>query len=161
MGTKYPDSPNKNAYQEGLEFQDFVVVTLAECFGLVLSVFSSRKYQYDRGETLQGVEIKLDKRCTETGRLSIEIAEKTRADKETWTPSGVYRKDNTWLYIQGNYERIYIFFKKFLRLLHRSGNMEEHMEPTIRAFYLPFAQADNYGFRVIPPENDYAQAPCD
>ena len=63
---------------------------------IILQNMSSQKYQFNIGENLQGFEIKLDTRCTETGRMSIEVAEKSRADSTKWTPSGIYREDNSW-----------------------------------------------------------------
>lgn len=154
MATIYPDCIHPDALQVGAEFLDFVTVTL-HGYGLYLQPFTSRKYQYNKGESLQGWEVKLDNRCTETGRLSIEIAEKTRADQATWTKSGIYRNDNTWLYIQGNYEMFYIFLKKFLISLHRTGRYETAEIPTLQKFYLPLSDADKYAYKIIP-----GSAPC-
>jgi len=53
-------------------------------------------------------------------QLSIEIAEKTKADNAKFVPSGIYRNDNSWLYIQGNFKTFWIFSKKLLILLHCS-----------------------------------------
>jgi hypothetical protein len=94
MATRYPDSKDQQSDENGREFQDFCCVELARV-GIVVQLFSSRRYQFEQGESVQGVEIKLDRRCTETGRLSIEIAEKTRADQRNWIASGIYRQDNT------------------------------------------------------------------
>ena len=143
---RYPDSPNHNSVQDGLEFQDVVTDTLAE-HGLIIQNYGSKQYQLNVGENRQHIEIKLDNRCTETGRLSIEVAEKTAVNRD-WVPSGIYR-DDSWLYVQGNRTRIWIFFTSFLRSLHRFKDYTEHEEPkdapTIRAFFLPIADADKYG----------------
>jgi hypothetical protein len=157
METKlYPDAKHIDSLQVGAEFLDFVVIVLHR-FGLYLQPFTSKKYQYNKGESFQGWEIKLDNRFTDTGRLSIEIAEKTSAGQSSWTPSGIYRNDNTWLYIQGNYEYFYIFAKSILKLLHARKKLngekfyiEEEM-PTIKKFYLPLKDAEKYCvYKVVP-----------
>lgn len=148
MAIRYPDSKNKNSIQEGLEFQDFAACKLYER-GIMAFPFASRRYQYQIGESLSGVEYKLDRRCTETGQLSIEIAEKTAATNSTFVNSGIYRTDNTWLYVQGNMSVLYVFAKSTLCLLHQTRRYREHTEPTIRAFFLPLAEAERYAALVI------------
>jgi hypothetical protein len=147
----YPDA-RPNTFRDGIEFQDFVCVQLAR-YGIILQNLASKKYQYDIGENLQGFEIKLDARHMETGRLSIEIAEKTRAANPTWVPSGIYREDNSWLYIQGNYQRIYVFDKGVLKRYHRQKRPNEYEHPrdhpTVRKFYLPHKTAEAAAAKVI------------
>lgn len=145
MATKY----YKKCLEVGYEFQDFIIDLLLKEVGMALSNYSSKKYQYDFGENKQGIEIKLDTRCTETGRLSIEIAEKSKAENSFFVQSGIYRNDNSWMYIQGNYDVVYIFTVKMLRGLHRSRKFEVHELPTIRKFYLPFDKADKYCAKKI------------
>ena len=101
-------------------------------------------FQYQVGENRQGHEVKLDSRCTETGRLSIEIAEKTRASNHAWQPSGILRRDNSWLYIQGNYQRVFVFPKSWLvrYFLSKIEPSEIHESyGTVRKFYLPIETA--------------------
>jgi hypothetical protein len=141
MATSYPDCKDTDSFQSGLEFQDFVLDKLIEKLGIALSNYSSRKYQFRYGENRQGVEIKLDRRILETGNVSIEIAEKSRAAMREYTPSGIYRVDNTWLYIQGNREILFIFAKNELQRLHASGKFREYTLPTIKKFHLPLAAA--------------------
>jgi len=140
---RYPDCKDIDSFQSGLEFQDFVCEKLAR-EGIILQNLSSKKYQFDLGENLQGFEIKLDRRCTDTKRLSIEVAEKTQATNPSWVPSGIYRNDNAWLYIQGNYEVLYIFPTVFLRQLYQRGRFKIEELPTIKKFYLPFDKADQW-----------------
>lgn len=140
----YKDCPDKQSYQSGLEFQDFVCTELSKK-GIILQNLSSRRYQYEVGENLQGFEIKLDRPFLETGRLSIEIQEKSHASIPVWTNSGIYRDDNSWLYIQGNYKRFYIFAKSLLILMHKSKiYLEDTSHGTIKKFYLPLNDADKY-----------------
>lgn len=144
----YPDCPDTASFQHGLEFQDYVCLQLARD-NIILQNTASKLYQIQVGENLQGFEIKLDRRCTETGRLSIEVAEKRHAGMPNWTPSGIYRNDNTWLYIQGNYQVLYVFAVTYLRQLHKSGRCEEHEEHgTVRAFYIPLSKADKCAAKV-------------
>lgn len=155
----YPDAKRPTTFEEGLLYQDFVVQQLAERLGLNVQVYSSLRYQLQRGESIQGIEIKLDILCTETGRLSIEIAEKARADMPTFVPSGIFRNDNTWLYIQGNYQRLYVFPKKllqrvyyghFARLFPRAIPKPKVIElPTIRKFYLDLKDADWLAAKIL------------
>lgn len=133
----YPNSKNTNSFEDGLKFQDFVVDKILNELGIAISNYSSKYYQHKYGENRQGIEIKLDRKADETNQLSIEIAEKTKTLNPQFIPSGIYRNDNSWLYIQGTYKQLYIFSKKVLVELHRSNKYHEHEEPTIKAFFLP------------------------
>ncbi|HOM03522.1 MAG TPA: hypothetical protein PLH43_11970 [Acetivibrio sp.] len=147
METRYPNSKNKNSEEEGNQFQDFVVDLLFD-MGIVIQNYTSRKYQYEKGENKQGIEIKLDNWCSKSKRLSIEIAERTCIEN-SFVESGIYRKDNSFLYIQGNFDIVFIFQKSLLQLLHKSGRYEEKEEETIKAFYLPFTDAEKYAAKVV------------
>ena len=144
----YPDCKDPNSLESGHEFQDFVCDELAK-YNIILQNLSSKKYQFNVGENLQGFEIKLDRPCTETNRLSIEVAEKSKASNLIWVESGIYRTDNSWLYIQGNYQILFLFFKNFLQQLHRSGKFDLDEIPTLKKFYLPFKDARKYAGKVI------------
>jgi hypothetical protein len=58
MVIKYPDCKDEHSFESGLEFQDFVLDTLINHLGLTVSYYSSRKWQFDKGESRQGVEIR-------------------------------------------------------------------------------------------------------
>ncbi len=92
MSAEYPDATHGDTLEMGAQFLDFVMETLQRR-GVVLQPYTSKKMQYSTGESLQGWEVKLDNRFTETGRLSIEIAEKSNRGVQVWTPSGIYRRD--------------------------------------------------------------------
>jgi len=145
------NSGHKDSFQVGLEYQDFVFEQLARQLGMVFTPYTSYSYQKDKGESLQGVEIKLDARMVETKQLSIEVAEKSKEGNYEFIPSGIYCEDNTWLYVQGNYDVIFIFCKKYLRRLHQSGKYQEHELPTIKKFYLPIDHAFKICTKVIKP----------
>lgn len=148
------NSGHCDSFEIGNEFQDFVCIELAKQ-SIILQNINSKKFQFNVGENLQGFEIKYDARCTgdrntsPTGQLSIEIGEKTDANNANFIPSGIYRNDNSWLYIQGNYMNFWIFSKKILQGLHKSGRYNEHILPTIQKFYLPIVDADKYCAKKI------------
>lgn len=149
MVTKYPkrNSSREDSYQDGLKFQDFVVENLTKLYGVHIQTYSSRAYQFSKGESVQNAEIKLDERYTDTKRLSIEIAEKKSGKHSKWYVSGIYRDSR--FYIQGNCKGIYLFQTKFLRQLHKTGRYKEDEwpkeYPTVKKFYLPIKDANRYG----------------
>jgi len=134
---------------EGLEYQDFVAEKLYH-FGLPLFNYASKKYQIEYGENKLGVEIKFDQKFEKTRNLYIETAEKTRPEIENYSPSGIYRNDNTWLYVQGNKKIFFIFSKKFLRQLFETGKYKE-IEigmKTSKGFLMPNADAEKYSAKI-------------
>lgn len=147
-----PQYPNArpDSFEVGLEYQDWVCRLLAREH-IILQNLVSRSYQYDVGENLQGFEIKYDERCTDTGRLSIEVAEKVRNDPAlSWVPSGIMRNDNSWLYIQGNYDRVYIFAKSTLTRWYAQAEPEvSEYAGILRRFFLPFSLADVLAAKVV------------
>lgn len=159
METKYSifNSGHSDSLQVGMEFQDFVCIELAKRNWIIQNL-NSKLYQYNFGENLQKSEIKYDARCTgdrntvRTNRLSIEIAEKVRAENDYFIDSGIYRKsDNSIFYIQGNYMQFWIFATKHLRLLHKSGRYAEHSLPTLKGFFLPIEDANKWSIELIIP----------
>jgi len=147
----YPDCPDPDSLESGNSFQDMVADVLFNKLHIIIQYITSKNGQYKTGESMQGIEVKLDRRCTETRRLSIEIAEKTQASLPNWTPSGIYRNDNSWLYVQGNEKTIWIFSHTMLRLLHKSGKYAPDKEAygTIKKYYLPVSDADKYADKKI------------
>ncbi len=155
---EYPNAKHSNEFERGLGYQDFVCVELAKRH-VILQNIASKRFQFDVGENLQGYEIKLDERCGDTGRLSIEVAEKSKADMPNWTPSGIFRDDNSWLYVQGNYQIIFIFTVKWLRKYHdfqkRNGKLNGPdggyytSFGTVRKFYVSIDLAREHAALVI------------
>lgn len=147
----YPDAPKETSYEESLEYQDFVVDVLIKNLGLVISTYSSRSYQFNIGESRQGIEIKLDKRISPKGNVSIEVFEKSRASNDRWIKSGILREDNTWLYIQGNYDYIFIFSKRALRKIYEEKYKDKvwQPKPTIKTFLITFGEAQRICERLI------------
>jgi hypothetical protein len=149
----YPNAKHANEYQRGMEFQDFVCQLLSR-EGIVLQNFVSKLYQYEVGENIQGWEIKRDDRCSSTGRLSIEVAEKSCSGLPFWTDSGIMSRLNPWLYIQGNRSVIFIFATKILRAyLAKNGCEITEKMGTIRTFYIPLDEAERLALKVIRTES--------
>ena len=145
----YPDAKHVDSYQRGVEFQDYVCAVLARQ-GLILQNLQSRRYQWSVGENLQGWEIKLDELCTRSGRLSIEVAEKSKAANALWVPSGIMREDNSWLYVQGNYDVLFIFGKKMLRAWHKQKRPELFEAlGTVQKFYISMTDAERVAAKVV------------
>lgn len=155
MNTLYQgNSDHENSLEVGHEFQDFITERLAKEFGIAITIFQSKKYQFQKGESLQGVEIKYDARSTgdcsykqyaATGNVAIEIAEKSQPGIKDFTPSGIYRRDNSWIYVVGNFDCAWIFMKKHLVLMHKSGKYKTlTTKPTLKSMLLPIHDADAY-----------------
>lgn len=129
----------------GLQYQDFVVDQLYKC-GLPIVSYSSKKYQCLVGENKPGFEIKFDRRFRDTGNFYIETAEKSNPNRSEFVKSGIYRDDNTWLYIIGDYEDIFIFSKKQLKTLHEHGNLhiKKRQIATSQGFTMPVEYAKKF-----------------
>lgn len=141
---------NENYYnkmlQVGLEFQDLVAKELYQR-GIVVLGYSSQKYQYEVGENMLGAEIKRDGRFRDTGNLYFETAEKAHPDNAKFVPSGIHRKDNSWLFVIGDEETIYIFSIKYLSLLEE--RYKKVSGPTSKGFLMPIEDAEKYCIRKI------------
>lgn len=148
------NSRHTDSLETGLEFQDFMSIKFMEQMGFNISIFQSKKYQFEKGESLQGIEIKYDARSTgdctyyenvATGNVAVELFEKTNRNNKEWVKSGILRKDNTWIYVIGNYHQAWIFSKKRLQELYRSNRYKcIQTLPTIRSMLMPLNQADRH-----------------
>ena len=150
----YPDAKAPDSLAQGQEFERFARDMLLHRLGWVVDLYESRHFQWHEGESRQGFEFKEDRRCTDTGRLSIEVAEKTRASNSEWVPSGIWRRDNTILYVQGNERIVFVFSKKVLQRWHdyqlRLDRLEMHEERgTVRGFYLSLAKAEDLAEKTL------------
>jgi len=139
----YPDSPNPKSVEDGLKFQDFMMDWLRK-EGIFFSSYVSRDYQYKKGESPQRIEIKFDQDCSNTGRLSVEVAERSSTKIQLWTPSGIFRDDNAWWYIQGNYTIAYLFNKNTLKEYFLGIRHKETQKKfgTIETFYMGLRDAE-------------------
>jgi len=147
----YQDGDRSTLFEEGLVFQDFIADLFMGSLGISITSYTSRKYQWNKGENRQGIEIKLDRRILETGNVSIEVAEKRNAAVGLWTPSGIMRPDNAWLYVQGNEKIVFVFSKKILQMLYSSRYKQFEWQPksTIKTFLLPIKEAEKYALKIF------------
>lgn len=132
----------KNNLSSGLEFQDFVI-DMFYSIGLPLISYSSKLYQIKIGENKAGIEIKFDRKFRETGNIYIETAEKSNKNNPEYILSGIYRDDNTWLYVIGDYHIIYILSKKQLKKAHERHRYKEVVTPTSKGFLIPISDIEN------------------
>lgn len=145
----------KAQLEESLLYQDFVVDCCFNLLKLPLSIYSSRFYQQKFGESVNGAEIKHDKEYKRTGNLWIEFGEKASLRDGPYFPSGILRKDNTWLYIIGDYDTIFIFGKKALQSLHAAGQYQrrENGTKTSEGFLLPKVDASGLAAQILCPKS--------
>jgi hypothetical protein len=134
-------------------YQDFVVDAAWDLLGLAIVLYSSQAYQNVVGESRTGVEIKHDELFAKTGNLWIEISEKADPLNRNYIDSGIYRTDNTWLYVIGDYDTVFFFSKTLLRGLHRSGRWTvlENKTKTSNGFLLNAVDAQRYAAAVLRP----------
>lgn len=146
--------------QSGQRYQDFVVDLLFERRGLAVVQYTSAEYQMKSGESRTGVEIKHDEKYHASGNLWIEVAEKARPRYGDYAPSGIYRADNSWLYVIGDYRTVFAFAKAHLCGLAMSGRYKviENRTATSRGFLLPDADARRYAAFVIDEVNQRGAA---
>ena len=127
--------------QRGLEYQDYVFDQLRHMDGMpvFLGAYSSKKYQNSIGESPSGLEVKYDSKFHATGNIYIEVAEKSDESLPSYTPSGIMREDNSWLYLIGDYTEAFIFAKNLLRVLCSPSNKEVCFKetPTSRGYVFP------------------------
>jgi len=120
--------------------------------GIPLLSYSSKKYQILIGENKAGIEIKYDRKFRETGNFYIETAEKSAANNKEFVASGIFRNDNTWLFIIGDYETIFIFSKEQLKKI--KNNYKQVETPTSKGFLIPVNEALKFlVIRYIQCEN--------
>lgn len=97
--------------EEAWEYQDFITQKLVK-IGISVNAYQSKTYQMKYGESASGIEIKNDRKMKETNNIYIEFNQITL--RGSHKDSGVCQKDDSWLYVIGDYEKFYIFSKKQL-----------------------------------------------
>ena len=134
--------------EKALEFQDFVADKLYN-IGIPLNCYSSRKSQNKKGESRAGIEIKFDNQMEKTHNLYIEYMEKSNPNNKNYIPNGIERADNTWLYVVGNYEVIYILAKNWLQQFKNLKEVRHITTPTSKGYLFPEAMAIKYSTKII------------
>ena len=148
--TKYNMTENyKQKLAQGREYEEFVCKQLKKKMCLSINVFSNKKEQYNIGESKQGFEIKLDNKFQKTKNIYIEISEKSNPNNRSYVDSGIYRDDNSWIVLIGNYEVIYFFGKNDLKLMHESKKYREVQTSTSKGFLIPEKDCEKYKLKKI------------
>jgi hypothetical protein len=83
------------------------------------------------------MEVKLDRKFRKTKNFYIEVAEKAEPRPGPMVPSGIFRRDNTILWTQGDFKGLAILSKHQLVSIYQTGLVEVVETPTSRAFLLP------------------------
>lgn len=138
----------KRKLDDALVYQDFVKHQMYRR-GVPLVFNDSREFQFTEGENIFGIEVKNDKRFRNTGNLYIETAEKSDPKNPHFVASGIYRNDNSWLYLIGDYKTIYIFGINILTWLHRTKKYEEREIDTSQGYLLPVTDGEKYAVKII------------
>lgn len=140
----------KEKLEAGLEYQDFIADQLRKAEPcIIVCAYGSRRWQNEHGESASGIEIKLDLNIQKTGNLYIEVAEKSSAELRDYTPSGILRRDNTWLYLIGDYEQAFLFSKTQLQMVYADEKrwgvrgIRRRQTPTSIGFTFPVKSALN------------------
>lgn len=138
--------------QTGLEYQDFICELLLKELGFPIITYASKKYQYTKGENKHGIEIKYQSLIQKYNNLYIETEEKSNENNLQFIKSGIYRDDNCWLFLTGDYQTVWIFGTRILIGLHGTKKYKE-TEPkdykTSKGFLLPVEAADKYCLKKI------------
>lgn len=111
MRSTHSNSDVRN-FKRGQEFEAFSGETIYRERNFDLGIYTDPEYQKYYGESRAGVEIKLDERCSETGRFSIEYFKKTQYQRDTnhVRLSDIWRPErNTHSLLQGNYDVFMVF----------------------------------------------------
>ena len=138
--------------KEAQEFEDFVYNLLYQ-EGIPVVGFNSQKYQFAKGENMAGIEIKHDKNYEKTGNLYIETAEKRYPNNPEYVQSGINRGDNSWLYLIGDYNIIYIFPINYLQIWQLSGKFKEVENETSQGYLLRKDAAEKRAIKILKPNN--------
>ena len=98
----YPNNKHANPLQIGEAYQRKVAEAIKAQYNYQIHYYTDNHDQYNIGESSEGFEIKYDSWIGRSGRLSIEIGEKTKIILPVFSASGIFRKDNTIWYCQGD-----------------------------------------------------------
>lgn len=137
--------------EEILIYQDFITIQLLKQLGWSLNQLASKKYNIDVGESMSGIEIKNDKRMSETGNLYIET-EEHHYQSEKFVPSGVNRKDNTILWCIGDDKVAYIMVKKQLKFLcdnYERFGFKKAQTHNSKGILIPLKWLDDHDIYVV------------
>jgi hypothetical protein len=142
---EFAGSNNKEYYndvEEGNIYLDHILDLLAKK-GITTFAYTSRKNQHGTGETKGGIEVKFDKKIKQYGSMFIETEAKGKDGQ--YRPSGIYG-NQSWLYVQGDYECGYALSVKTLRVLH--GKLRQDGTPYYARLETPIKTAKGFKFLI-------------
>lgn len=125
-------------YQQSQLFQNFVANELNK-YGYLITLYNTKKEQFEIGESVEGFEIKNDKKYSTTGNLYIEIGEKSNDNNKQYCQSGIKRNDNTHTYIIGDQNKVWLFEKKYLLEITSGLTYIENKSNTSLGYLLPIS----------------------
>lgn len=134
--------------EDTLIFQDYITDILHN-FGWSINCYSSRKYNIEKGESLSRIEIKQDKKLKETGNFYFEVYERQKSNNGNYVESGILRKDNTMLIIIGDYEHLYLFSKKQIQAIIRSGEFRKVQTDTSIGYLIPVSYFEKHKSLIL------------
>lgn len=151
MSVEYPDNKHADPLKIGEAYQEKIARIIKERYGVTIHYYKTKREQYTIGESVEGFEIKFDSWISRSGRMSIEVGEKTRKDLPHFTDSGILRMDNTKWYCQGDNFYCWVFSKKKLRDYYfmSKPHVIDDNPPTIRKFYIRLDVADKLAAKKI------------
>ena len=85
-------------------------------WGYTITPYETKWEQYHIGESVEGIEVKRETYMASTDCIFIEYAEVGHRSGE-WIDSGVFRWDNTTVYLIGDYERAFFVPVEVLRYI--------------------------------------------
>lgn len=98
-------------FKNGITFESHITDWFQKEKGIVLSTYHADKEQR-KGENRQGIEIKNDQCFKDTGNLFISVKRQYGSLDLKW---GVFKEDNSWLYVIGDKTKHWIFLRKTLQ----------------------------------------------
>jgi hypothetical protein len=126
---------------EAQEFERFASDTLAHGLCILPIVYQSKHYQATYGESLTGIEFKLDKKFRESGNIYVETSESWH-ERVSKRPAGIYHESCPWLFVIGDFSTIWVFATRCLQRQHASGVYRNVETATSDGFLLPARVAD-------------------
>jgi hypothetical protein len=141
----------ENNLEAGRRFEDCCVDHLDDN-GVTVVVWTSAKYQRDRGESKYGYEFKLDRLWRYTGNLAIETAERPNKNSD-FKPSGPFHKHQPEWIVIGDCCLFWQIGSYKLRSAIESGNFPsvENKTRTAKITLIPTEVADELATAIHAP----------
>ena len=128
------------------EFESYIMNWYLKEHSISLSHFTTLKEQIHIGENRQGIEIKNDQKLSTTGNIYISVKRVYDYGKEY--PSGIF-KNQSWLYVIGDYNMHWVFSIKHLKQYYTSAN------PKLIKGFKTLKDGQEYGFLLNAKNADY------